>query len=124
MNNKTATTRAVLANCILQKNRETQQVLGISWNELCVLVSIDLSLHGGHAPNVSKIADMATLSYTTATRLVNKLVKDGWITKNEGNRALYLRTTNRNKIKILFDFMASFEGTVNTTSEKLKNIPK
>jgi predicted transcriptional regulator len=123
MNEAESLKDAILANCILQKHRETHEVLGITWSEMCILAAVGLCAQGGNYANMSKISEMATLPYTTATRMIKKLLKEGWITKiDQSPYPVYGRTTDPEKLKTILGFLSSFEGTINSTAKRLDNI--
>lgn len=123
MTEKDREVSAILANCVLQKRRECVETLGLTWDEGCILAAVSLALGGGHPPNITRIAEMCTMSHTTASRHVHKLTSTGWLTKNDTHpHPVYTRSEDPVKLKTLVDFIMSFRDTIMMTGCKLTTI--
>ena len=113
--------RVLLANCLLEMNREANEVLELSWSEICVISAIGMCDQNNHPCNASTISQMTGIPRTTASRVIGRMVEQEWISKIEHNsHPLYARTSDENKQALVSTFITRFESTLLTTADRIR----
>lgn len=115
--------QVVLANVLIDIRHGLKELMGINYNEGCVIAAVGMCAQADKPANIATIARILDIPHSTATRLLDKMVDENWIKRIETDHSTcYTRTDDINKSRAGSAFTRRMEKSVKLAAARLMTL--